>query len=357
MARLRDLERFAATHGLKICTVADLIQYRLRCDSLVHRVAEATHRQPLRRRVPHLRLSHRRRRRRARGAGEGRHRSRRAGAGARPRRVSPRRRLLHGRARHRARCCRRRCGPSPPPGAVSSSTCGAKAAAPRSSKRRTRRRGPAATAAPSTDPGDAATRLPRVRHRRADPARRRRAQDPPAQQLSAPPGQPAGLRPRDRRVRPVAAGRRGIAPAPSGTPAAADARARPLRSDRSRLDPPFQRGEAKSRSPLYGPTMRCPRSANTLPGVEGVDEAAADADVLAGGDQAGADAADRVCPAPRVICSPQRIASRSLPKREPVAPVNSASRRSIVAPDVTRAERLRHHRHVVVEQVVLAARR
>ena len=41
MARLADLERFAATHGLKICTVADLIQYRLRCDSLVHKVAEA----------------------------------------------------------------------------------------------------------------------------------------------------------------------------------------------------------------------------------------------------------------------------------------------------------------------------
>jgi len=42
MARLRDLERFAATHGLKIYTVADLIHYRLRCDSLVHRVAEAS---------------------------------------------------------------------------------------------------------------------------------------------------------------------------------------------------------------------------------------------------------------------------------------------------------------------------
>ena len=42
MSRLPDLERFATTHGLKICTVADLIQYRLRCDSLVHRVAEAT---------------------------------------------------------------------------------------------------------------------------------------------------------------------------------------------------------------------------------------------------------------------------------------------------------------------------
>jgi 3,4-dihydroxy 2-butanone 4-phosphate synthase / GTP cyclohydrolase II len=41
MARLADLERFAATHKLKIYTVADLIQYRLRCDSLVHRVAEA----------------------------------------------------------------------------------------------------------------------------------------------------------------------------------------------------------------------------------------------------------------------------------------------------------------------------
>ncbi|HVO24924.1 MAG TPA: 3,4-dihydroxy-2-butanone-4-phosphate synthase [Candidatus Margulisiibacteriota bacterium] len=41
MARLPDLERFAATHGLKIYTVADLIQYRLRCDSLVHRVAAA----------------------------------------------------------------------------------------------------------------------------------------------------------------------------------------------------------------------------------------------------------------------------------------------------------------------------
>jgi len=41
MARLPDLQRFAATHDLRICTIADLIQYRLRCDSLVHRVAEA----------------------------------------------------------------------------------------------------------------------------------------------------------------------------------------------------------------------------------------------------------------------------------------------------------------------------
>jgi 3,4-dihydroxy 2-butanone 4-phosphate synthase/GTP cyclohydrolase II len=41
MARLPDLERFAAQHGLKICTIAELIQYRLQWDSLVHRVAEA----------------------------------------------------------------------------------------------------------------------------------------------------------------------------------------------------------------------------------------------------------------------------------------------------------------------------
>ncbi|GIW40617.1 MAG: riboflavin biosynthesis protein RibBA [Candidatus Binatia bacterium] len=41
MARLPDLERFAARHGLRICTVADLVEYRLRHDSLVHRVAEA----------------------------------------------------------------------------------------------------------------------------------------------------------------------------------------------------------------------------------------------------------------------------------------------------------------------------
>ena len=41
MARLADLETFAAEHGLKIATIADLIQYRLRHDSLVHRIAEA----------------------------------------------------------------------------------------------------------------------------------------------------------------------------------------------------------------------------------------------------------------------------------------------------------------------------
>jgi 3,4-dihydroxy 2-butanone 4-phosphate synthase/GTP cyclohydrolase II len=41
MARLDDLERFAAEHGLKIISIADLITYRRRWEKLVHRVGEA----------------------------------------------------------------------------------------------------------------------------------------------------------------------------------------------------------------------------------------------------------------------------------------------------------------------------
>jgi 3,4-dihydroxy 2-butanone 4-phosphate synthase/GTP cyclohydrolase II len=41
MARLADLKRFAARFDLRLVTIADLIQYRLQHDSLVHRVAEA----------------------------------------------------------------------------------------------------------------------------------------------------------------------------------------------------------------------------------------------------------------------------------------------------------------------------
>ncbi len=41
MARMPDLEVFAAEHDLKICTIADLVAYRLRQDVLVHRAAEA----------------------------------------------------------------------------------------------------------------------------------------------------------------------------------------------------------------------------------------------------------------------------------------------------------------------------
>lgn len=41
MARLPDIERFADKHGLKVVTIADLIQYRMRNDCLVYRVASA----------------------------------------------------------------------------------------------------------------------------------------------------------------------------------------------------------------------------------------------------------------------------------------------------------------------------
>jgi 3,4-dihydroxy 2-butanone 4-phosphate synthase/GTP cyclohydrolase II len=41
MARLPDIEKFALEHGLKVVTIADLIQYRLQNDCLVYRVASA----------------------------------------------------------------------------------------------------------------------------------------------------------------------------------------------------------------------------------------------------------------------------------------------------------------------------
>ena len=42
MARLPDLVQFAQLHGLKIATIADLIAYRLRNDSIVERIVETT---------------------------------------------------------------------------------------------------------------------------------------------------------------------------------------------------------------------------------------------------------------------------------------------------------------------------
>jgi 3,4-dihydroxy 2-butanone 4-phosphate synthase/GTP cyclohydrolase II len=42
MARMPELVEFAERHGIKIATVKDIIEYRLRIESLVHRVAETT---------------------------------------------------------------------------------------------------------------------------------------------------------------------------------------------------------------------------------------------------------------------------------------------------------------------------
>jgi len=42
MARMPDLKEFAVRHNLKIATIADLVAYRLRNESFVHRIAEAS---------------------------------------------------------------------------------------------------------------------------------------------------------------------------------------------------------------------------------------------------------------------------------------------------------------------------
>ena len=41
MARMPDLQTFAEKHGMKIITIADLIEYRMKTESLVHRIATA----------------------------------------------------------------------------------------------------------------------------------------------------------------------------------------------------------------------------------------------------------------------------------------------------------------------------
>ena len=42
MARMPDLETFSQQHGLKIVSIADIIAYRMRTESFVHRIAETT---------------------------------------------------------------------------------------------------------------------------------------------------------------------------------------------------------------------------------------------------------------------------------------------------------------------------
>ena len=42
MARMPALEKFSEKHGVGICTIADLIEYRMRTESFVHRSAETT---------------------------------------------------------------------------------------------------------------------------------------------------------------------------------------------------------------------------------------------------------------------------------------------------------------------------
>ncbi len=77
MARLPDLQLFAAEHGLKIGTIADLIQYRSRNESLVQAHGPATAIAHRARRIHRSRLPRPGQRRHAPGAGQGQIRPRR----------------------------------------------------------------------------------------------------------------------------------------------------------------------------------------------------------------------------------------------------------------------------------------
>ena len=83
MARLPQLEAFAAQHNLKMITVADLVRYRIRKEMLVRRVVE-TDLPTVYGRFPRDRLRKRDQRRRASRDGDGRREDRRSGSGPRP---------------------------------------------------------------------------------------------------------------------------------------------------------------------------------------------------------------------------------------------------------------------------------
>ena len=183
MARMPDLEIFAKKHGLRIVTIADLIQYRLQTERLVRRVEHGT-----------IALDET-------GTAWTRHRlrvvDRRAGSSSRSRsaRSTPTEPIL----------CRMHSGSII--GDVFAST-------PRDGGRNLReairrieaekrgvivylppRLSPAAEIAQLTPPGERRRPTsrrrprrqpaPRVRHRRADPRRPRPAQDPPAHEQPA----------------------------------------------------------------------------------------------------------------------------------------------------------------------------
>src|SRR5439155_749848 len=156
---------------------------------------------------------------------EGGHPSRRARAGAAAPRVPPGRRLRLPRPRHaqsspprdgadRRRGARRR--PVPPP------------ERPRPRPLLDPRRGHGGGAEHDL-PVLALEHLSRLRDWRADPARHRRRQDPLAHEQPAAAGEPARLRPRDRRVG-TAVGRRRVRATPRRRPAPGAGAAAPLRS-------------------------------------------------------------------------------------------------------------------------------
>ena len=107
MARMPDLIEFSRHHGVKIVSIADLIQYRLRKEKLVRRAAVATMPTRAGGEFQLHRLRERHRPHRPHGAREGRDRSRRRRARARAQRVPDRRRVRLAALRLR-RAARRR---------------------------------------------------------------------------------------------------------------------------------------------------------------------------------------------------------------------------------------------------------
>ena len=109
MARMPDLEKFAAQHGLRILSIADLIEYRLQQESLVERAATA----PLTPTLPGVtarvhgaRLRHAVEKTEYLALTLGDVGARRAGAGARADRLLPRRRVRLGGVRLRRAAAR-----------------------------------------------------------------------------------------------------------------------------------------------------------------------------------------------------------------------------------------------------------
>ena len=137
MARLPDLRAFCRQHGLKMCTIEDLIKYRRQRERLIRRELAVKLPTQVRRLRPD-RLHVGRRSGAAPGAVHGRRRRRgrrrrpgagRAGAGAHPQPVPDRRHLRAACCATAARSCTRPWSRSPRPARASSCTCARKAAA------------------------------------------------------------------------------------------------------------------------------------------------------------------------------------------------------------------------------------
>ena len=196
MARMPDLEVFAQKHGLRILTIADLIQYRLQHRALVEQRAEATLRAVAARApadgVQRARLRRRRSRRPSTSRSRWRRRLAASRCSARADRLLPRRRLRLRAVRRRRAPRAPRCRRSSARGAACSSTCIPRGATSLLGDVRGARAARASRRAWPAREHNAA----RVRPRRAGAGRPRPAQTPPPDEQPAEDRRPRRLRPR-----------------------------------------------------------------------------------------------------------------------------------------------------------------